>query len=285
MLDAFRAAGGNLVQTSGQCPGAGLGDGLLGLPEEFLGRWMKARAVPRAELVIGTRIGVARPVVGGANAFRQAISDCVRDSLRRMGVAHLDLLLVEWTGDLLPIEESMDGLDALVRRGVVRHVVGAHFPSEHLAAACRWRAAALDGVQVDYSLIYRARFERDAAELCATHGLGFIARSPLAGGYLVSRPPRRFGSFPCRTLDDPATALAAESVWPVLSLVAQVYGCTPSQIALAWVLAQPSVNSVLISARDLWQLRELIDAASLPLSSESRSRLEMAACLRTRAVG
>ncbi|ACB75904.1 aldo/keto reductase [Opitutus terrae] len=276
ILDAFRAAGGNLIQTSGQCPGASLGDGLLGWPEEFLGRWMRARSVPRSELIIGTRIAVAKPVVGGVKAYQQAMLDCVHDSLRRMGLAHLDLLLVEWTSDLLPLEESMACLDALVRRGVVRHVVAAHFPVEHLAQACGARPTALDGVQLDYSLVYRARYEMDAAPLCREHGLGFIARSPLAGGYLVSTPPPRIGSFRCRTYDDPAAAQAAGRGWSTLSAVATAHCGSPAQIALAWVLGQPRVDAVLISARDVLQLRELIGATGLTLSSEDRHRLEAA---------
>lgn len=276
ILDAFRAAGGNLIQTSGQCPGASLGDGLLGLPEEFLGRWMRARAVPRSGLVIGTRIAVAKPVVGGVKAYEQAMLDCVRDSLRRMGLAHLDLLLVEWTGDLLPVEESLACLDALVRRGLVRHVVAAHFPPEHLAEGCRWRPTVLDGVQLDYSLVYRTRYEADVAPLRREHGLGFIARSPLAGGHLVSMPPPRLGSFRCRTLDDPTAARAAGRAWPTLNAVATACRRSPAQIALAWVAGNPAVDSVLISARDVLQLRELISATALTLSPEDRLRLEAA---------
>lgn len=277
ILDTFRAAGGNLVQTSGQCPDASLGDGLLGLPEEFLGRWMRSRAVPRSELMIGTRIAVAKPVVGGANAYRRAIRECVHDSLRRMGIAHLDLLLVEWTADLLPIEESMGAFAALVRSGAVRHVVAAHFPPVHLVAASRWRPAAPEGVQFDYSLVYRARYEQDAATLCREHGLGFIARSPLAGGYLVSMPPPPIGSFRCRTFDDPAAAQAARAVWPTLSSVAKACGSSPAQVALSWVLGQSLVDSVLISARNVRQLRELITATSLTLPPEDLLQLENAA--------
>lgn len=131
-----------------------------------------------------------------------------------------------------------------------------------------------DGVQLDYSLVYRDRYEREAAELCATHGLGFIARSPLAGGYLVSSPPRRLGSFPCRTVDDPTAVNAAQAVWPTLASVAQAHRSSPSQIALAWVLGRPGVGSVLISARDVGQLRELIGAAAVELSPEDRRRLD-----------
>lgn len=277
LLDAFRAAGGNLVQTSGQCPGASLGDGLLGLPEEFLGRWIKSRLVPRDQLVIGTRIAVAKPIVGGAGAFQEAMLACVRDSLRRMSLAHLDLLLVEWTGDLLPLEESLASLEALLRRGVIRHLVAAHFPPEQIVRSSGERTTVFDGVQLDYSLVYREPYEAGAAPLCRAQDLGFIARSPLAGGYLVSVPPPRSGSFRCRTRDDPAAERAAGRAWPTLCALAGAYDTSPAQIALSWVLGSPGVNAVLVSVRSVAQLRQLVAATGLKLRVEDRQRLEGAA--------
>ncbi|MDD2763831.1 MAG: aldo/keto reductase [Opitutaceae bacterium] len=277
MLDAFRAAGGNMVQSSGLCPGASLGDGLLGLPEEFLGHWLASRAVPRREIVIATRIALARPVVGGNVTYRELMQGCVHDSLRRIGTDHLDFLVIEWTEAVLPLDESMAVFDAVIRSGAARHLVAAHFPSGRLAGALPTRSPhrAIDGVQLDYSLVYRPLFEASAAKLCRDYNLGFIARSPLAGGHLVAQPPSQLGSFQCRSSNDPDAAAQARLVWPVLSTVARTHGKSPAQVALAWVLAQPAVTSVLISVRFLDQLRDLIAATRITLTPEESRRLRV----------
>jgi aryl-alcohol dehydrogenase-like predicted oxidoreductase len=279
ILDAFRAAGGNMIQTSGLCPGANLGDGLLGLPEEFLGRWLAARAIPRREVVIATRIALARPIVGGQRTFTELVQNCVQDSLRRIGTDYLDLLVIEWTEAVLPLGDSVVAVDAVVRAGTARHVVVAHFPIGHLAAALPQRPPlhAVAGVQLDYSLIYRSLFEGSVAKLCRDYDLGFIARSPLAGGHLVAWPAPSLGSFRGRSPDDASTAAAAHAMWPVLSAVATAQGCSPAQVALAWVLAQPAVTSALISVRLLDQLRGLIAATKTSLTPEEAQRLEVSA--------
>ncbi len=272
MLDAFRAGGGNFVQTSGICPGAHLGDGFLGLPEEFFGRWLDSRGVRRRDMVIATRMGFARPLLGG-DAYGDLVRACVRDSLRRIGTEHIDFLVVEWSDALLPTSESLASIEAIVREGSARHVMLAHCPNEQLDAIAAGTAGGLAGLQLDYSLIYRARFERGPAAFCAAHGVGFVARSPLAGGHLVCWPPPEIGSFGWRSAGDPFTATCAHAVWPTLRRVAARHAVIPAQVSLAWVLAQPGVTSTLISARSLTQLQELIAATDLHLSRDEGEQL------------
>lgn len=281
MLDTFRGAGGNFIQTSGLCPGAGFGDGFLGLPEEFLGRWLGARQVPRREVVIATRIGLARPLLGGARAYGDLMQACVRDSLRRIGTDHLDFLVIEWSEALLPIGESMESAEAIVRDGWARHVVLAHFPAEQLGAV-QLKPGMLAGIELDYSLVYRALFEGPPSGFCREHGLAFIARSPLAGGHLVSWPAPDLGSFRWRSAADPFIATCAHAVWPALRRVAARHDSLPAQIAVAWVLAQPAVTSALVSVRSLPQLHELLAATSLHLSRDECEWLESASSLHLR---
>lgn len=279
ILDAFRAVGGNMIQTSGLCPGANLGDGLLGLPEEFLGRWLAARAIPRREVFIATRIALARPIVGGQHTYSDLVRSCVQDSLRRIGTDHLDFLVIEWSEAVLPLDDSVVAVDAVVRPGMARHVVVAHFPVSHLISALPQRLPlhAIAGVQLDYSLIYRSLFEGSVAKLCRDYDLGFIARSPLAGGHLVAWPTPNLGSFRSRSPDDANMAAAAHATWPVLSAVAKAQSISPAQVALAWVLAQPAVTSALISVRSLDQLRGLIAATAIALPPEEMQRLQVSA--------
>ena len=255
ILDAFREAGGNLIQTSGICPGVNLGDGFLGMPEELLGRWLKLRRVDRASVTIATRIALTRPVIGGLATYSELIRQCAEDSIRRIGCGDLDFLIVEWTDAIAPVAESMAAFEAVIGSGAVRHIVPANFPIPHVLegfAATRNESLTIAGLQIDYSLARRLALEGGAARLSADHGLGLIARSPLAGGHLASRGLRTgFGALRHRGAGDRHAALAAEGLWPALSSIARGRHHSPAQVALSWVLAHPQITSVLVSVRSV----------------------------------
>lgn len=277
ILDAFREAGGNFVQTSGICPGVNLGDGFLGVPEELLGRWLKLRRIDRRDIVIATRIALTRPVVGGLATYTELIRHCAADSIRRIDCDHLDFLVVEWTDCIAPITESMAALEAVIASGEVRHVVPANFAVTRVfegLAAMRREPRAIAGLQGDYSLATRLPFEGGISKLCADHDLGVIARAPLAGGFLASR---RFssglGALRNRAMRDRHAAIAAEGIWPALSSIARRRRRSPAQIAVSWVLAHPQITSVLISVASVDQLRELLAATRLKLPADDLARL------------
>jgi aryl-alcohol dehydrogenase-like predicted oxidoreductase len=127
-----------------------------------------------------------------------------------------------------------------------------------------------EALQGDYSLMSRGGFEAEALAMCREHRLGFIARSPLAGGYLAQRdaslrdvinPDRgwqneRFGSH------------TGDAVLHVLAEIADKRLATPAQIALAWVVRSPQVSSALISAPAPRELRALMRAADIVLTAE-----------------
>lgn len=186
ILDAFRDAGGNFIQTTGLCPGASLGDGFLGMPEEILGRWLKRRLVARASVVLATRVALTRPVIGGQAAYVDSIRRCVRDSIRRIGCGFLDLLVVEWTDGLVPVAESVAALEAIVATGEARHLVLANFPAaparESIAATRRERPSIV-GLQVDCGPTSRPARDVGLAKLCADHDLAVIARPSFAGAW------------------------------------------------------------------------------------------------------
>ena len=278
ILDAFRAAEGNLIQTSGTSPGLNLGDGFLGMPEELLGRWLKLRRIARRDIILATRIAFMRPVIGGLAAYTELIRQCATDSIRRIGCNYLDFLVVEWTDGIAPVAESMAAFEAVIASGEVRHVVPANFPASRVveSLAMVWREPrAVAGVQGDYSLVTRLALEGGIAKLCADHGLGVIARSPLAGGYLASRRlSSGLGALGNRGIRDRHTSIAAEEIWPALSSIARRLRRSPAQIALSWVLAHPQITSVLISVASVDQLRELLAATRLKLSGGDTARLD-----------
>jgi aryl-alcohol dehydrogenase-like predicted oxidoreductase len=277
ILDAFREAGGNVIQTSGICPGVNLGDGFLGIPEELLGRWFKLRRIERGSVVIATRVALTRPVIGGLATYTELIRQCAADSIRRLGCEYLDFLVVEWTDGIAPVAESMTAFDAVIASGEVRHIVPTNFAAGHVLetlAFTRREPRIVAGVQGDYSLATRLAFEGGMAKLSADHGLGVIARSPLAGGYLANRQlSSGLGALRTRGARDRHVAIAAEGIRPALSSVARQHRHSPAQIALSWVLAHPQITSVLISVSSVAQLRELLAATRLQLPSSAMARL------------
>jgi 1-deoxyxylulose-5-phosphate synthase len=288
ILDAFRAAGGNFIQTSGICPGVSLGDGFLGLPEEVLGRWLKERKVRREHLVIATRIALSRPVIGGVASFTELIRSCVHDSIRRIGCGFLDFLIVEWTDAIVPLRESVVAIEAAAVSGEVRHIMPANFPATRtleVLSAVRSPGNFVAGLQLDYSLAVRTALEAGAAKLADDHGLGIIARSPLAGGHLASRRfPASIGMLRARGASDRHAAIAAEGIWPVLAATACARGRSPAQVALAWVLGHPKISSVLVSVRTVPQLRELLSATRLKLNAVNVAALGGRSARRVTAV-
>lgn len=276
ILDSFNNAGGNLIQTSGICPGVNLGDSFMGMPEELLGRWLKQPRSPlRKSLVIGTRIALTRPVIGGLDTFTELIRRSAEDSIRRIGCCYLDFLILEWTEAIAPIQETIAALEAVVATGDARHIILAGFPPWHLREwLSQSKSRLVAGLQLDYSLASRTAFEAGAAKACVDHGLGSITRSPLAGGHLASRRlATNLGALRQRGPSDRHAAVAAEGIWPGLSATARACHRSPAQVALAWVLAQPQVTSTLVSVSSVAHLRELLRATRLRLRRPDLERL------------
>lgn len=277
ILDSFREAGGNFIQTSGICPGVNLGDGSLGLPEQLLGRWLKLRRIDRASVIIATRFAFTRPVIGGLATYVDLVRRCTEDSIRRIDCGYLDFLIAEWTDAIAPVAESVAVFEAVIASGEVRHILPANFPFAHVRegiAASRQEARTIAGLQVDYSLATRLAFQGGSARLCADYGFGTIARSPLAGGHLARRGLRsEAAALPRLGGDDRQIAVAVTELWPALSWIARRHQHSPAQVALSWVLDQPAVNSVLVSVTSADQLRELLAATRLHLDRDDCARL------------
>lgn len=285
ILDAFREADGNFIQTSGICPGVNLGDGFLGMPEEMLGRWLTLRRVERDRLVIATRFAFTRPVIGGLDAYAGLIRGCAEDSIRRIGCGHLDCLVVEWTDAIAPVAESIGAFETVIASAEVRHVILANFPPNRVTeafAVAGGGTRTIAGLELDYSLATRLSFEGSVAKSSADYGVGVIARSPLAGGHLASRRlSSQLGALRQRGASDRHAAVAAEGVWPALAAIARRHHRTPAQVALSWVLAHSQVTSVLVSVSTVDQLRELMAATRLRLADEEIAWLGRSPLRRT----
>jgi len=247
-----------------------------GASEDLVGRWRKTRGMSRDGLVLASRINFYRPLHGGAIAFANHIREACELSLRRLRTAHLDLLICEWDDDLHPVDDLLEAVDRLIRAGFVRYAVAGGFPPwrvvDSLHRSNARQHARFEALQADYSLLNRSGFESEAFAMCREHRLGFLATSPLAGGFLARRPSSN-PEFDHDWKNERFGSRAGDAVVQILAGVADKRLATPAQIALAWVLRNPQVTSAAISASTAQEVRSLIGAAGVVLSPEEMRAL------------
>jgi aryl-alcohol dehydrogenase-like predicted oxidoreductase len=278
ILDAYRADGGNFIQTTTCGPGAA-----LCRSEEIVGGWLQANPRARDGLVLSTRMRLARPAPG----FRAGLADAIRrqceDSLRRLRTTHLDLLVCEWSDALVPMDDVLGSIDNLVRAGKLRHVGAAGFPvwrfMESLGRSARLGGSRLESFQADYSLLERAPFEPDAVELAREYRVALLAQSPLAGGFLTGfyHVPPPLETARTRRLRERYGNVRGHAVLATLAEVGAELGATPAQVALAWVLTRSGVTAPLLGFLAPEQVHEAAAATRLVLADAPLERLEAAA--------
>jgi 1-deoxyxylulose-5-phosphate synthase len=278
ILDAYRAAGGNFIQASGHLPGLELPSASPAFSEDVIGRWWTSRQIPRGDLIIATRINVRQPVAGTSTLVRLAREKC-QESLRRLKTAYIDILIFEWNDTLLPMRETLEAFDGLVRSGLVRFIGAANFPvwrvADAIGRAYLRNSCRMELLQADYSLMTRARFELEAMSLCQEQRLGFLARSPLAGGFLapVDGPTDRIDSTRRDWLEQRFGNAYGDVALAGVHDVAARHQASAAQVALSWVLHNPSVTSAVVGVRSPAQLNELVAAAELAFSAVDLAQL------------
>lgn len=243
-----------------------------GRSEEVLGQAIRGI---RDEILVVTKVGFAdlRP---GALAYDKVVSAC-EASLRRLGIDCIDLYLLHRADRATPIEETLQALEDLIERGLIRKIGVDNFRAWEIAGAvARQRTRgrpAFAAVEVYLSLIGR-QAEHEILPYSRADGLGVLVHSPLAAGLLTTagdtpgaRGRRRVGGLPEFDPDTRANALA------VLQSVATARGVSKAQVALAWVLAQPGVSSAVIGARNIEQLGDSLAAADLVLDEGEIAQL------------
>ncbi len=279
LLDTFYACGGSFIQTLGFSPNSAAAQLVESSSEDIVGRWHETRGISRDSLVLASRINFFRPAHGGAIAFANLIRESCERSLRRLRTKHLDLLICDWDEHLVPIEDLIEAVDMLIRAGLVRYAVAGGFPPWRVVDSVHRSGmrnhARFEALQSEYSLMSRARFEPEAFSMSREHRLGFLARSPLARGYLAQRPvsPREQIGYDRNRQSERFGSNVGDAVLNVLAQIANKRLATPAQIALAWVLRNLQVTSAVISAPGAQELRELIRAADSLLSAEETGAL------------
>jgi aryl-alcohol dehydrogenase-like predicted oxidoreductase len=254
-----------------------------GVAETIIGKWLKRSGIPRQQLVIATKVrGRMGSQPNDEGLSRAHILNAVEGSLRRLGTDHIDLYQTHWYDEHTPIQETLAALDTLVHQGKVRYLGCSNYPAWRLTEAL-WvsrldNLSRYDSLQPHYNLVHRAEFERELAEVCRAYNLGVLPYSPLAGGFLTGKY-RRDNAFegPRRRS---AQKYFNDANWSLLEtmdgLGVEKGGASISQIALAWLLADPLVTSPIIGPRSLEQLQDNLVAADLNLSPDDKQVLDEA---------
>jgi len=247
-----------------------------GSSEEITGRALRDFA-RREEVVIATKVhGRMRPGPYGAGLSRKAILHEIDESLRRLGTDYVDLYQIHRWDDGVPIEETMEALHDVVRAGKARYLGASSMyawqfaKAQHVAATHGWTPVV--SMQNHYNLIYREE-EREMLPLCADLGVGVIPWSPLARGRLT----RDWDAATARTETDEfgATLYRDEdrTIVETVAAVAERRGVPRAQVALAWLMHQPTVTSPIVGVTRPEHLTDAVAAVDLTLSPEELDEL------------
>jgi aryl-alcohol dehydrogenase-like predicted oxidoreductase len=251
-----------------------------GHSEEIVGKAIRGR---RDDIVLATKVrGRTSQDPNGEGLSRKHIMRNLEASLERLGTDYIDLYQVHRVDPTTPLKETLATLSDLVRSGKVRYIGCSNFPAWQLEKALRISEVqgfeAFVTVQPHYNLIDRD-VERDLLPLCIEEGIGVIPFSPLAGGVLTGKyhpgepapegsrgqlEPAMVGMY----LDSRSLTILQE-----LEKIGSETGMPPSQICLAWLMANPAITSPIIGASKLEQLEENVGALGHSLPAEVLARI------------
>ena len=256
-----------------------------GVSEEVTGRALRECAV-RDEVVIATKVYFPmgdRPNMGGLS--RKHIVQACEASLRRLGVDAIDLYQIHRFDPDVPIEETIEALNDLVRSGKVRYIGASSGPAWRMAQALsvseRHGWARFVSMQNHYNLLYREE-EREMIPLCLQAGVGLVPWSPLARGTLARPRPaddrlQSAGTQRAETDDYSPRLYDSPGDWEVVDEVERIageQGVPMAQVALAWLLGRPGVVAPIVGASRIEHLDTAVAALGLELTAGEREALE-----------
>ncbi|HTC53831.1 MAG TPA: aldo/keto reductase [Steroidobacteraceae bacterium] len=258
-----------------------------GRSEEILGQSLRNLGIPRDQFVMATKVlGRAGPGANQLGLSRYHIMAALDASLKRLQLEHVDLYQIHGTDPLTPIEETLDALDDCVRAGKVRYLGVSNHAAWHIAKAlgiCERKALArFESVQAYYSIAGRD-LEREIVPLANDQRLAILPWSPLAGGFLSGKFKRDAqGPEGARrsTFDfPPVDRDKAFRIIDVMQPIAARLGVSVARVALAWLLHQSAVTSVIIGAKSREQLQDNMAASAVKLNAEDLGALNQVSAL------
>jgi aryl-alcohol dehydrogenase-like predicted oxidoreductase len=258
-----------------------------GLSEQITGLALKNLKVPRDEVVVATKVfGDTGKGPNARGASRSHIMDGVKASLKRLQLEHIDLYQIHGFDPAVPIEETVRALDQLVRHGHVRYVGVSNWSAwqivKALGIAERLQLARFESLQAYYTVAGRD-LERELVPMLASEGVGLMVWSPLAGGLLSGKFGRdQPGEEGSRRVTFDFPPVQRERAWDCIDAmqpIATAHGVSVAQVAIAWLLHQRQVTSVIIGAKRAEQLADNLAAVKLRLSADELAAIDKVSAL------
>lgn len=285
LLDGFVAAGFNFIDTADSYSTWVAGH-KGGESEEIIGKWIKDRG-NREQVIIATKVG--SEVAGKKGLSKAYILSEVEESLRRLQTDYIDLYQSHRDDPGTPVGETLEAYSELVKQGKVRVIGASNFTPERLEmslqASRKHGYPRYETLQPNYNLYDRADYELKLEPLCVKEHLGVIPYFSLASGFLtgkyrtkadLEKSPR--GKFVQKYLNERGLRIVA-----ALEHMAAEVGSTPARVALAWLIARPSITAPIASATTMQQLNELLEATRLKLDAGVIELLNEASAYETHA--
>ena len=252
-----------------------------GRSEQITGQALKNLKVARDDVVVATKVfGDTGKGPNARGASRSHIVASLKASLQRLQLDHIDLYQIHGFDPATPIEETLRALDTMVQHGHARYVGVSNWAAWQIMKALgiseRLGLARFESLQAYYTVAGRD-LEREIVPMLQSEGLGLMVWSPLAGGLLSGKygRDRQGGEGDRRTAFDfpPVDKPRAWDCIDVMRAIADKRGASVAQIALAWLLHQPQVTSVIVGAKRLEQLHDNVGATNVKLDADELARL------------
>ena len=253
-----------------------------GESEAVIGKWLAARG-HRHEIVIATKVRAHMwDGHNGEGLSRGHIIKAVEDSLRRLQTDYIDLYQAHWYDDRTPVDETLAAFDTLIASGKVRYIGASNHPAWRLMKAL-WRSdaqqvARYESLQPHYNLLHRGEYETDLREVCADQQLGVLPYSPLAAGFLTGKYTRddrhKVESGFSGRVQHLLREDKAHDVVDVVREIAAEHDVPAAQVALAWLMAKPTVTAPIVGARTVDQIEAVAGALHLRLTENEIKRLD-----------
>jgi 1-deoxyxylulose-5-phosphate synthase len=284
ILDVAADAGINFIDTADIYPG-GAEPEEVGSAEEITGRWLKGK---RGQFILGTKAGgPIGPSPWDQGSSRKHLLDAIDASLRRLNTDYVDLYQLHLDDAATPLDETVEALDAIVRSGKARYVGVSNFLAYRLARAIgrqdTLRLARFVSVQPRYNLLFR-EIERELLPLAQEEDLAVIPFNPLAGGLLSGRyrhdeTPDK-GRFSAEVGQFGAMYHARywhqrefETVEQFRKIASEAGEPLP-KLAVAWIMANPAITSVILGASRPAQLTDTIAAAGYSIAPDVKKKFD-----------
>jgi aryl-alcohol dehydrogenase-like predicted oxidoreductase len=253
-----------------------------GLSEKMTGQAIRDLGLKRDDLVIATKVrgvmGTAGPNSSGLS--RKHILQQADESLMRLNMDYIDLYQIHGFDPLTPIEETLEVLDTLVKSGKVRYIGCSNLAAWHIMKAlgisAQQHLAKFVSLQAYYTIAGRD-LEREIVPLLLDQKMGLMVWSPLAGGFLSGKYTRNgISEDGGRRVNFDFPPINKEKAYDIIDVMQEIAGqkgVSVAQIALAWLLHQPVVTSIIVGAKKEEQLLDNIKATEVKLTADELAKL------------